>query len=250
MEVIKLTQADKIKHGVIWFLITILICVFDPPSPDKAIILFIVGIVLVMSSYIIVYYSHFLYIFPKYFGRNMNKLIFSSLGVFIILLVINYIQQYYVSTLNGDKSDFEGAPIYELGVLLFIFFLIIVIMALGTYQNRLSIFKANFEFNEDKVLLTKSIGFFQNQFNPHITFNFLNFCYGTILNKSKDGAEAIALFSNMLRHSITNKAGEAISLAKELEYIGDFIELHRHLDKSIQLDFKIVGDVTSVLIIK
>jgi len=249
MDEVKINKVDKWKHILIWFLITVLICIFDPPSPDKALYLFVIGMALIMTSYIIVYYAHFLYIFPKYLGKNVIKLIFTSFSIFIILLVINYTQDYYISTINGGISDFEGAPVYELAALLGIFFLIIVVMALGNYQNRLSIHKANSEFNEEKVLLTKSIGFFQNQFNPHITFNFLNFCYGTILKKSKQGAEAIGLFSDILRHSITNKAGEAIPLSKELEYIRNFIDLHEHLDKSIQINFEIIGEVTNKMIL-
>src|SRR4051812_21373130 len=142
MDEVKINKVDKWKHILIWFLITVLICIFDPPSPDKALYLFVIGMALIMTSYIIVYYAHFLYIFPKYLGKNVIKLIFTSFSIFIILLVINYTQDYYISTINGGISDFEGAPVYELAALLGIFFLIIVVMALGNYQNRLSIHKA------------------------------------------------------------------------------------------------------------
>lgn len=243
MDVIRLTKKEKIRHLTIWALITAFTCIVDPPPPDKALILSITGVGLTMLSYIIVYYAHYLYIFPRFYRKSLLKLITFSFLVFIILLIIDYTEVYFISTMFGDPAEFEGAPVHDLGVILLIFFFIITTMAYGAYQNRLSIYNINSQYEREKVLLTKSIGFFQNQFNPHIIFNFLNYCYGTILKNSKDGAEAIALFSNMLRHSIMNKADEPIPLIKEIEYISDFIALHRQLSKSIEVNFQIIGDL-------
>jgi hypothetical protein len=245
MEAVKLSTSDKAKHIVCWTLITVLLCILDPPAPDKTFSLALIGILLTMLGYIIVYYSHFSLIFPKFYGKNRPKVILLSLCAFATLLLIDYTEVYYISTLTGDKPEFEGAPIYELAAVLLIFFFIIVVMALGAYQNRLTIFKINSQFNNERILLNKSLGFFQNQFNPHITFNFLNYCYGTLLKSSKEGAEAIELFSNMLRHSITNKTGEAIPLAKEIDYISDFIALHKLLNESIQLHLHIIGEIVN-----
>jgi hypothetical protein len=243
MEIVRLTKRDKIKHLIIWTLITGFTCLVDPPPPDKALILSITGVVLTMLSYMFVYYAHYFYIFPKFYKKNLFKLIGYSLVTFIILLAIDYTEVYYISTMFGDPAEFEGAPIYELGSVLLIFFFIIAIMALGAYQNRLSIYNIKSQYEREKILLTKNIGFFQNQFNSHIIFNFLNYCYGTVLKNSQEGGEAIALFSNMLRHSITNKADEPIPLAKEIEYISDYISLHRQLSKSVQVSFEINGDL-------
>jgi two-component system, LytTR family, sensor kinase len=191
----------------------------------------------------IVYYTHYLIIFPKYIGRNFLNLIVSSFTVFVFLLFIKYTEVYYIATIWGGTSDFEGAPFYELGSILLIFFLIIITMALGAFQTKKSVFQIQFQHERERVLLTMNLGFLQNQFNPHITFNLLNYCYKHSLNKSKEVANVIELFSNMLRHSIANKSNEPIALKYEVNYISDFINLHKELDNAIQIDFTISGEI-------
>ena len=244
MQSIQLNGKEKLRHLLVWMIITLFLCILDPPQAHKAIALSIIEIAIAMLSYGVVYYSHLLYIFPKVMGLNIFKLILFSFIMLIIFLSINYFNVYYVSTILGDPSLFENEPWYNLGTVLLIFFFIIVTMAFGAFQTKQSIFKIEDQYEKERVLITKSFGFFQNQFNPHITFNMLNYCYGYILTESKSGAKAIELFSNMLRHGMSSKAHEPILLRKEIEYITDYINLHKLLDEAIQIKFEVIGKVS------
>ncbi len=248
MNTIKLSSKEKRRHLAVWFLITIFLCILDPPPSDKNIWLSILEIVITMLSYAFVYYSHFLYIFPKFAGKNIRKLISVSFAVLFSFLIINYFDEYYISTLLGDSSSFSGEPYYNLASLLLIFFFIITTMALGGFQTKQSILRMETEYEQERVLITKSLGFFQNQFNSHITFNMLNYCYRHFLDESEKGAEAIELFSTMLRHSLTNKANEAIALADEVQHISNYIALHKQLNEEMHVNIEIKGNLTGLRI--
>lgn len=82
----------------------------------------------------------------------------------------------------------------------------------------------------------------KNQFNSHITFNFLNFCYENTYKSSNETAESIKIFSRMLNHSLNNKVCEKVKLLTEVEYIEDFIKLQRLLSSDVNINFTLSGN--------
>lgn len=188
------------------------------------------------------YYSHFLFIFPKFYKVSNAKLIFSSLISLIIFLGFDYINYYQIPKFFNESYLFDNIPIYSLGSQYVVFFFIILVMALASFQNRLSIENLKNQSEKETLLLIKNLGFFKNQFNSHITFNFLNYCFRYLQNTSKEGADAIELFSNMLRYSLSNKPDELVTLKNEIEYISNFIKLQQHLNKAVQVKFSVTGD--------
>ena len=240
MITIQLSKHEKIKHLVIWCSITIFYLIFDPWKGSFLLQIILTG--LVMSSYVFAYYSFLLFIFPRFYNISTIKLILSSLVTFILFLLFDYFNYYHVPGMFGESSLFDNIPVYSLGLQYIIFFFIILIMALGAFQNRVNLKNLEHQNEKEMILLIKNLGFFKNQFNSHITFNFLNYCYSHIHKSSIEGAEAIELFSNMLRHSLGNKVDKPILLIKEIEYISDYIALHRQLNKDIQVDFHVEGN--------
>jgi two-component system, LytTR family, sensor kinase len=98
-------------------------------------------------------------------------------------------------------------------------------------------------------LLQKELNFLKNQFNSHITFNFLNFCYSKVHNLSEETAEAIDLFSSMLRYSLEIRPEQKVPLLKEIEYIKNFIELQKLLTSQVYVDFTCQGNFNDKLIL-
>lgn len=80
----------------------------------------------------------------------------------------------------------------------------------------------------------------KNQINPHFLFNTLNNLYGLCVEKSDAAPEVVLKLSDMMRYTIYEGRKEEVSLAKEVEYLENFLGLqklrHRHQP---EIDFQV-----------
>lgn len=87
------------------------------------------------------------------------------------------------------------------------------------------------------------------QLTPHFLFNSLNYLYGTALKEeAHHTADGIETLSEMLRYTITAMNDDYVSLAKELNFIEQYIALQkvRVSNTDIQTDIKIQADLQSL----
>lgn len=73
--------------------------------------------------------------------------------------------------------------------------------------------------------------FLKSQINPHFLFNTLNNLYSLATVKSDKTADAIQRLSEILRYSIYDSESKLVTLQKELEYIGHYIQLQSLKDE-------------------
>lgn len=116
-------------------------------------------------------------------------------------------------------------------------FMLISVIALGMYQNKKGITRIKIKKTKEKLLWMNELGFIKNQFNSHVTFNFLNYCYSKVHKDSTETSEAIEVFSKMLRYSMSCRLGEKVLLSKEIEYMEDFIRLQKLLQEELKIVF-------------
>ena len=237
-----LSRQDKIKHLVTWVILTVFISIADPI--DGSFIVQVIGTGLIMGSYIFVFYSQFLFVFPKFYRINNFKLFVIVLCVFIIHLAITFLVFSFVTKYFERGLSHEDWLFIE-----FILFSIISAVAFGSYQNKASMAKMHAQNEKEKLLLMKELGFFKNQFNSHITFNFLNYCYGHVRQSSKEATEAIESYSEMLRFTMNNKPDEVVPLEKEIAYINQFINLKKQLSKGLCVTFNTEGNMADKFIL-
>lgn len=80
----------------------------------------------------------------------------------------------------------------------------------------------------------------QSQVNPHFFFNTLNNLYGLVQKDSKKAQELILKLSDMMRYSIYEGQKELVTLDQEIEYLRNYIDLHKmRYHKEIQVSFKV-----------
>lgn len=118
-----------------------------------------------------------------------------------------------------------------------------------TQELALSLEKLRVQSEREKSLLQMEFNFLKNQFNSHITFNFLNYCYSKIHKLSDEAADAIDLFASMLRYSLSGKFDEKVTLASEIEYIENFIKLQRLLTSEVYVRFTCHGNMNGKYIL-
>ena len=85
----------------------------------------------------------------------------------------------------------------------------------------------------------------KSQVSPHFFFNMLNNLYGLVGKDPKKGQELILKLSDMMRYSIYEGEKESVSLKAEVDYLKNYIELHKmryHKDIDVKFDAQIEDD--------
>jgi hypothetical protein len=77
------------------------------------------------------------------------------------------------------------------------------------------------------------------QINPHFFFNTLNNLYALTIKNSKQAPDVILKLSDMMRYTIYEGEKETVKLGDEIEYLINYIELHKiRYKKTVDISFK------------
>jgi len=90
----------------------------------------------------------------------------------------------------------------------------------------------------------------QSQVNPHFFFNMLNNLYGLVDKDSEKAKKLILKLSDMMRYSIYEGQKEHVTLQEEIDFISNYIELHKmryHKNIHINFDVKVDNEDLKVL---
>ncbi len=90
----------------------------------------------------------------------------------------------------------------------------------------------------------------QSQVNPHFFFNMLNNLYGLIESDPKKAGKLVLKLSDMMRYSIYEGEKETVTIKEEIEYLKNYIELHkmRYRKKiDVQFDHHILDEELKVM---
>lgn len=242
-----LCKRKIINHMTVWLIITICLDFIDH-EPGRLITRVLVPL-LSMSGYVFIYYSGYLFVFPKFSQKKYLTGILSLLLNLVVFETIHYFLYYILIPWLGDKNYFDDLPVSVLILSAAFPFFFTSMIALGTHQSRLSKLKLKVQVAREKALLIKELGFYKNQFNSHIILNFLNYCFSHIHKTSKDGADAIEMFSNMMTYNLDSNPNELVLLKKEVEHITNYINLQKILYKDTHVNFEVNGQVMNSQIV-
>jgi len=93
---------------------------------------------------------------------------------------------------------------------------------------------------QDEIALIKKentlmeLQYLKSQINPHVLFNNLNTIYSYAVDKPDQVPELILKLSDNLKHVLYESNGHKVSLKKELEYIGNYIDFQRIRTENIK----------------
>lgn len=112
------------------------------------------------------------------------------------------------------------------------FFLVLIIFAAGVVVPVSWYISKN---RVDKEVLETALGssqanlsFLRSQINPHFLFNALNTLYGTALQENAERTgEGIQKLGDMMRFMLHENIQEKISLAREVDYLNNYIDLQK-----------------------
>jgi len=162
---------------------------------------------------------------------------------------------------DSGLSGFPSDPIREPTIfhiparILFISFnrvaslCMLMVLLSGTIRLGLSFIKNQ---NEKKLLenanLNAEVNFLKSQINPHFLFNTLNGIYSLAHNRSTQTEEAILKLSELMRYVLYESGTERVELAKDIQYITNYIDLQRlRLSSKVSVNYEIKGNLVGTI---
>ena len=171
-------------------------------------------------------------------NTNKNKwLLITLISTAAIPIVITFFEM-----ITTGKDSVVFLENYNPIVAVIILTYYIMLVAFGVFwmlkqiKNVITLKK---EKSSAELMLLKS------QVSPHFFFNMLNNLYGLVGKDPKKGQELILKLSDMMRYSIYEGEKESVSLRAEVDYLKNYIELHRmryHKDIDVKFEAQIEDD--------
>lgn len=197
------------------------------------------------------FYVNALYLVPRLLVKRKIKLyIWSILGMGIafgftyFLFQVNPFKDFYWIHLKGGwHGIYKHHSHYEEGLPPVFFMSIILAPIYGLLRNLL--LNRVPQLQQQKSHLKSELRALKTQISPHFFFNSLNTVYSYALGEeSPKTAEAITKLSDMMRFVIYHGDKTRVLLAKELEYLEDYIELQKLRLNNLRHDvrFRITGE--------
>lgn len=176
---------------------------------------------------VFLYLTYFLYRKLHVPRLLMDRKYVQAVGFVAILLVITYLLARFPLTDNLLMRLPEGeVPRISAHRSQRVWFLFLVVSGFSlSIDLTFELFRqviARKEVEEAKGKAELSL--YKAQINPHFLFNSLNTIYGMIVSRSEKTEEAFIKFTDMLKYVYNNPTEDKISVEKEMEYIGNYIE--------------------------
>jgi hypothetical protein len=243
-----LNKRQIIRHITIWIIIIIYLNLYSYiPGSIKG---KIIGNALEDFNYIIVFYSLSLIIFPKYWVENRRlRLFIAIICNYFIFSSITYLNYFFIIPYLKGKVLYNDHSITFLLVDNIYYYIIIGSAGIAFFFYHYNFRKYKEQSEIERSLLIKELNFLKNEFNSHITFNFLNYCYSKIHVQIPQTAKSIELFSEILRYNLQTKSDKKIEISNEIVNIENFINLQIILGSKVLITFNKQGKLIEKYII-
>ena len=214
----KFIRKEAIVAAAIW-LIGILVLRFGRAERE-----ILVGWTVVIPCAIVLYLYSFYRLIPG--ALNRRKFQFTSYILNCAFILMFAFIAIYIPSIFILHDDDAGA-----GISAFNSFFQLFVTVPVTWM----LYKRNLRGNEEiNVLQTElkqssaSVHFLRSQINPHFLFNALNTLYGTAIQENAERtSEGIQKLGDMMRFMLQENIHEKISLAREIDYLNNYISLQK-----------------------
>lgn len=137
-------------------------------------------------------------------------------------------------------------PNISIGIFTVYIILFVSIVGLGLYWFFKQLRETLLLKNERQRM---EVSHLQSQVNPHFFFNMLNNLYGLVDRDSKRAQALILKLSDMMRYSIYDGQKSSVTIAEEVGYLKNYIELHKmryHKEINVQFNTHIQNEDSKV----
>jgi hypothetical protein len=197
------------------------------------------------------FYVNYYVLIPRlYLEEKYILYVTSIIGCFLIIMIpVVLIDRQDLFPMAGPQNMPDSPPLispnpnglhqkpplgFELSHALFLFLVGIFVSLFLQISNR-------WRKTEQEKLATE-LSYLKAQINPHFLFNTLNSIYSLAIEKSDKTADAVVKLSSLMRYVIRDAGSNQVPLAKEVDYISDYIALQKlRLDDTVQIEYAVSG---------
>jgi hypothetical protein len=221
--------------------------IISSPDFDKGLALFTVVPFLrnFLSYFLLVnfLFLHYYVIVPNFYIKK--KWVLYSLVIVLSGVVVSYAPIWiidleeemsrHVSPGHLERSNGFFSFFNIRNALIFQFFMVWILSLLLRLENQLT------EIKNEKLIT--EVSYLKAQINPHFLFNTLNNIYSLTLTNSKKAPQAVLKLADMMRYIVSESSVDKVALKKELQYIGDYIDLQKlRMGEQVSLSFDVIGN--------
>jgi two-component system LytT family sensor kinase len=193
--------------------------------PPRQVVAYITGFLYLM----IVFYLFYLVMVPCFLNRKKINWFFGlSFLIVLILPFFGYTLLFFTRALfEGTFHNFYHD--YSLKMHMSGYYPVLTAAVFGSFfAVIINWFKTmNQKAELDKQKLYVELDLMKSKLNPHFLFNTLNNIDSLIHQKPDEASAALIRLSDMMRYLTYETAADVVDLKKEIEYIGNLIELYR-----------------------
>lgn len=191
---------------------------------------------------LLVFYSNYFVLFPRYFKMQDNFKFFVYTALLIFLAA--GMQMGVESLFFRNQIEFPRHPKPPQFIFIYFrsFFWLVLVNLISTVfllQKRIREQSEHTRQIKEEKLVTE-LELLKAQINPHFIFNALNNIYSLAYLKSEKAPESILELSQMLRYVIEDCRQEKVALGSEIEYIKNYIafqKLKSQWEQQIEFDY-------------
>ena len=237
-------KGERSLHLLFWVLVYAFLVWMDPKENG---ILFAMGKEAIqLVFFAIIVYINLLYIFPIFLRQRNIWWHLLSLGVLALLLTPIRIALMYL--LYSNQPDVQTYFITnQSDIFLSSFFVAIGSSIYNILGDWLKSQRIKQELQNQT--LQSELNFLKSQINPHFLFNTLNNLYALTLKKSERAPEIVLKLSEMMRYMLYECNEREVPLAKEVNYLQNYLELEKLRQGSrFEISFTVNGIIGNQMI--
>lgn len=195
-----------------------------------------IELIIVFLSLISFYYFNIYYLIP----RLLTKRHYLQYYAFVILIIAFILFCVSLPMLLATGVLLPLPFGFYINTLL-LFSIVFIVSSMGNIVTRLFISENHKKEIEYQKTLAE-LSFLKAQINPHFLFNTLNSIYVLAIKKSEQTPKAILKLASMMRYVLNDAKEETVTLEKEIEYIGKYIDLQKmRMTESVKTDYIVSG---------
>jgi two-component system, LytTR family, sensor kinase len=182
---------------------------------------------LVLPLQIILFYTCYHYLVPRFFEKKRYALFFMQLFLLIAVITAVRIAIKNVMMQQIDLANFGKTMLNEKiqAVIIIISELLIALIS-----GLMRVAKDKYEYEQkyqeaQKQYLESELNYLKSQVSPHFLLNTLNNIYSFAITNSPQTPDAVLKLSEMLKYFLYESSSKKITIGRELATIQSYIEL-------------------------
>ena len=221
------TKKVALIHIAVW--LALLLILFFASGHERyvesAVVVFLYG-----ALNISLFYVQYFLINPLFVGgHEYKRAAVYMIGLLILSVAVKYaVALWFASFIlhYGDRLDKTYTP-FQYTAAAAITSLLFMMLSLATYVIIDNFVQRQHRKNLENEKLSAELAFLKSQLNPHFLFNSLNNIYALAYLKSDKAPEAILKLAGIMRYMLYESNEDTVSLADEINYLRNYIELQK-----------------------